>query len=495
MAGGMKSLAKDTAIYGLSSILGKMLNWLLTPLFAYTLATPGEYGIMSYIYAYTAMVVVILTFGMETGLFRFANKKDEYDPLTVYSTTLIGVGTVVALFFITITIFIRPVTDLIAESTTKYQIYPSYVFMMLLVLCMDSFSCIPFAFLRFKQRPIKFAALKMLYIILYIIFCLFFLVVCPYMHKHSPGLIAWFYDPGYQVGYIFVSNLLATFIQTCFLLTELTGFKYRFNKPLFKKMLHYSLPLLVLGIAGMMSQTIDKLIFPWRYAGEGDSFDQLGVYTACFKLGVIMIMFIQAFRYAYEPFIFSKQSGADNTKAYASAMKYFIIFGLFIFLGVCFYIDIIKFFFPPVYYEGLPVVPIILLGELFFGIFFNLSVWYKLTNKTKWGAVFSIIGCIIIVLFNIIFIPYWGYMACAWASFTGYLTIMLISYFMGQKIYPVEYDLRSFFLYFGLAMLLYAISVYVEIDNLVLRLVFRTFLLCIYIAVMLKKDIHLKEMP
>ena len=480
---GIKSLARDTAYYGISSILGKTLNWLLTPLFTYTLATTGEYGIITNLYAYVALVIVILTFGMETGLFRFANQKDKYNPTEVYSTILIAVGSVVLLFLALITIFLKPVTLLLDP-----RISTTYIYLMILVLCMDAFSCIPFAYLRYKNRPIKFAALKMLFIILYITLCCFFLLLCPILYKNYPGLIDWFYKPDSGVLYILVSNLIATFIQTCCLLPELTSFKYKFSWPLFRKIFNYSYPLLILGIAGVLSQTIDKIIFPIVYHNKADAMNQLGIYGAGFKIAVVMVMFTQAFRYAYEPFIFSKNRNSDNRQAYAEAMKYFIIFGLLIFLGVMFYMDILKYFIKPTYFEGIIVVPIVMMGELFFGIYFNLSLWYKLTDKTYWGAIFSTIGCVIIIALNIIFIPKFGYLACAWASFAGYFLIMLISYFVGQKKYPIKYDLKTIGLYFALALFLYAVSLLIHFEHTALRLGFNTILLIIYISVGLLKS-------
>ena len=256
-------------------------------------------------------------------------------------------------------------------------------------------------------------------------------------------------------------------------------------------MFKYSFPLLILGIAGILSQTIDKIIFPIVYSGEADAMDQLGIYGACFKVAVIMVMFTQAFRYAYEPFIFSKTHSSDNRQAYADAMKYFIIFGLLIFLGVMFYMDILKYFLAPEYWEGLFVIPIVMMGELFFGIYFNLSLWYKLTDKTYWGAIFSITGCVVIIALNIIFIPKFGYMACAWASFTGYLLIMLVSYFIGQKEYPIKYDLKTIGLYFGLAIALYAISLWVHFEQQAIRLGFNTVLLAVYVLILLKRDLSL----
>ncbi len=481
---GIKSLAKDTAIYGISSILGKTLNWLLTPLFTYTLATTGEYGIITNLYAYVALVIVILTFGMETGLFRFANQKDKYNPTEVYSTTLIAVGSVVLVFLVMITIFLKPVTLLLDPG-----IAATYIYLMVLVLCLDAFSCIPFAYLRYKNRAVRFASLKMLFIVLYIALCCFFLLVCPKLYESRPNLIDWFYKPDSGVLYILLSNLIATFIQTCCLLPELLGFKYTFRWGMFKKMFRYCFPLLILGIAGILNQTVDKIIFPMVYPDKAEALNQLGIYGACFKIAVVMVMFTQAFRYAFEPFIFSKTQSSDGRQAYAEAMKYFIIFGLLIFLGVMFYMDILKFFINPTYFGGLAVVPIVMMGELFFGIYFNLSLWYKLTDKTYWGAVFSVIGCVVIVALNILFIPIYGFLACAWASFAGYLIIMLISYFIGQKKYPIKYDLKTIGLYFGLALILYAVSVFVSIEHTGLRLGFNTLLLIIYVSIVLKRDL------
>ncbi len=483
---GMKSLAKDTAIYGGSSVLVRMINWLLTTLFTYTLVTE-DFGIMTNVYAFVALFMVVLTFGMETGFFRFANQKEKYNPIDVYSTALIAVGSVVCIFLAVFLYFLPEIKPVL----WKDEIPESYIRLVLIIMSLDAFSAIPFAYLRFKQRPVKFAALKILYIVLYTIFSLFFLVVCPWIYKNYPQWISWFYIPEFKLGYVFLSNLIATFFQTCCLLPELTGFKYRFDSRLLKKMLKYSFPLLILGIAGMSNQIVDKLVFPIIYPDQSQAFGELGIYSACFKIALIMMMYTQAFRYAFEPFIFAKTKSQDNKQAYADATKYFILLGLLTFLGVVLYLDIIKYFIAPGYWDGLPVVSIVLIGELFFGIYFNLSLWYKLTDKTYWGAILSIIGCVIIVCINIFFIPDYGYMACAWAPFIGYLFIMLLSYFMGQKVYPIPYDLKTIGLYFLLAGGLYAISMIVPIENTVLRLGFHTVLFGIYIFILIKRDLPL----
>ena len=273
------------------------------------------------------------------------------------------------------------------------------------------------------------------------------------------------------------------------------GFQSRPNWTLQKEILKYSFPILILGIAGIFNQTADKILFPLLFDDKVEAMRQLGIYGACFKVAVVMVMFIQAFRYAYEPFIFAKNKSEGNTRAYSEAMKYFIIFSLFIFLGVMFYIDIIKYFVGSRYYEGLQVVPIVMLGEFFFGIYFNLSFWYKLIDQTQWGAYFSIIGCAATVAIIVCFAPTYGYMACAWASFGCNLLMMLLSYFIGQKKYPIAYDLKSAGIYFSLAAFLYIIGMYAPVESEWLRLLYRTALLCLYLYITVRRDLPLRELP
>ncbi|MFR9165496.1 MAG: lipopolysaccharide biosynthesis protein [Dysgonomonas sp.] len=487
MAGGMKSLAKDTAVYGMSSIVGKFLNWCLVPIYTRVLTT-GEYGVVTNIYAYIALVAVLLTYGMETGFFRFIHKEGE-NPLKVYSTTLISIATSSLLFIALCFIFINPISN-----TLGYSDHRDYIGIMAIVIAIDAFTTIPFAYLRYKKMPVRFATLKLVNIILTIFFNIFFLIICPAIYKSSPEIINWFYDPNYREGYIFVANLLGSLILLILLIPYITGFKYTFDNSLLKQMLKYSFPLLILGIAGILNQNIDKIIYPFLFEDKQQALESLGVYGACARIAVVMMMFTQAFRFAYEPFVFAKQKD-NNTKPYGEAMKYFIIFSLVIFLGVMFYIDILKYFVGSAFFEGINVVPIIMLGYIFFGIYFNLSFWYKLTDKTYFGAVFSTIGCVLTIAINIIFVPVYGYMASAWASLICNLIMMLFSYYFGQKNYPIHYDLKRIGLYFLLAAILYCIAYFVQIDNMVLRLLFRTILFGIFLAVVVKKDLPLSEIP
>ncbi len=486
----MKRLAKDTVIYGLSSILGKFLNWCLVPIYTYKLATTGDYGVVNYLYGWTAFFQILLTYGMETGFFRYANKS-EHNVKTVYSTTLSSVGTTTLLFVILGLIFSPNLSGML----TNYGVQTEFVSMLIVIVAMDAFSAIPFAYLRYLNRPIMFASIKFLFIFLNIATNLFFLIACPYLEKTHPGWIDWFYRPNYGLGYIFVSNLISTFVMMLALIPQMIGFKYRFDGKLLKEMLKYSFPLLILGLAGILSQTIDKMLFPVLFPDKETAMDQLGIYGANTKIAVVMMMFTQAFRFAYEPLVFAKSKGSDNKIMYANAMKYFIIFTLLIFLAIMFYLDLIKFIIKPTYFAGLPVVPIVMLGQLFFGVYFNLSIWYKLTDKTKWGAYFSVIVCALTVILNVALVPYYGYMGCAWASLLSNLFVTILSYYMGQKEYPVTYDLKSIFSYTALAVVLYAVYSIVDLHSIALNLSFRSLLMVIFVVYMVKKDLPLKEIP
>ena len=488
--GGMKRLAKDTAVYGLSSIIGRMLNWLLVPMYSRVLAGTGEFGVMTNLYGWTALLLVFLTYGMETGFFRYINKKDVHNPMQVYSTTLISIGFTSLLFVVLGLMFLIPVSNGLG-----YNEHPEYVGMLIVIVAMDAFSAIPFAYLRYENRPIKFATVKLLIIFLNIGLNIFLLVLCPWLHTHYPQSISWFYIPDYGVGYVFVANLIGSALCLLLLAKELSGFKYTFDGALLKQMLRYSLPILILGLAGVFNQTADKILFPFLFSDKVYASEQLGIYGACFKIAVIMVMFTQAFRFAYEPFIFARNKNEDNTRSYAEAMKYFIIFSLVIFLGVMFYMDILKYFVAPAYYPGLKVVPIVMLGELFFGIYFNLSLWYKLSDKTQWGAYFSTIGCVATVSIIVFFAPKYGFMACAWASFACNLLMMVMSYVVGQKKFPIKYDMKSAFIYFVVAGILYAFAMLPTIESEVLRLLYRTVWLLIFLGFIVRRDLPLRELP
>ena len=416
----LKGLAKDTAIYGISSIVGKFLNFLLVPFFTRVLENTADYGIVTNLYAWTALLLVILTYGTETGFFRFANK-EGYDARSVYKTTFFTVFTTSVIFAVLCVVFQQPIANGLG-----YADHSNFIAMMAITVAMDAFASIPFAYLRYQKRPIIFAGLKMLYVILNIAFSILFMVI---LKKHD-------------VTYVFVSNILATTIQTLILIpfTLPKGGTYQWAA--LKDILIYSFPLLVLGVTGIMNQTLDRILFTFLYPGA-DAQAQLGIYGACFKVAMVMMMFTQAFRYAYEPFVFAKHKDRNSVEAYADAMKYYIIFSLMILLGVIFYLDIFKYIIPSSYWSGLKIVPIVLWTYVFQGIYFNLSFWYKLTDQTKWGAYLSLIGLVITLVLQLVWVPKIGYWASCGSSLVCYFVIMLISYFVGKRHLSIPYDLRS----------------------------------------------------
>lgn len=490
---GMKSLAKDTAIYGLSSIVGRFLNWCLFPLYI-AVFTPVEYGQVNRIYAYVALFMVLLTYGMESGFFRFMNKKDE-NASKVYSTSLIALAATSSLFILLCFSFITPISELI-----KY-VHKGHIMMMAMTVAIDAFMSIPFAYLRYQKRPMRFMTIKMVFVCSNILFNLFFLLLCPWLYKNYPDIeLIKFYHPDFGIGYVFLANLLSSLVVLLLLIPNtMKGLRLSFDNALLNRMLKYSFPLLILGIAGVVSQAVAGLVYPFLFGGDIEEADrQLGIYNASLKITVIITMFIQAFRYAYEPFFFSKDKEKGSTKAYADAMKFFVIFSLFIFLGVMFYVDIIEFIMNKLgkdFVVGLNILPYAMMGEIFFGIYFNLSVWYKLTDNTKYGAYFSVFGCILQVAMNIILVPIYGYIASAWATFVCNLIIMAISYFIGQKYLPIKYDVKRIFMYFTLAIIFYMAAMYPQIDSTALRLAYRTVLLAVYAIIIIKIDLPLSEIP
>ena len=488
----LKSLFRDTALYGMSSIVGRFLNYLLVPLYTAKLAaSSGGYGVITNVYAYTALLLVLLTFGMETTFFRFVNKEGA-DVRRTYSTVLIMVGTVCVVFVAAVLAFLGPVA-----SFAGYPDHPDYVGIMCACVALDAFQCIPFAWLRYKHKPLKFVTLKLLFVVLNIALNLVYFLLLPalYANPSTHAAAAAVYDPAVGVGYVFRINLFCTGLITFFFWKELTGFRYVFDRALCRHMLSYSWPILLLGIAGILNQTADKILYPHVMPGaEGKV--QLGIYGAASKIAMIMAMITQAFRYAYEPFVFGSASERGSRETYARAMKYFVIFTLLAFLTVMAYIDVFKYIIAPDYWEGLRVVPVVMAAEIMMGIYFNLSFWYKLVDKTIYGAVFSGIGCVVLIAVNIVFIPRYGYMACAWAGFAGYGVSMLLSYIVGQRKYPISYPLRSIGVYVALAALFTAVMMLLPHTMPKLaRIAVNTVLLAAFVGHIVYHDFPLSGLP
>lgn len=447
MAQGIKSLAKDTAVYGISSMFGRFLNWCLVPLYTHVFDA-SEYGVVTLVYSVVALLMVILTYGMETGFFRFANHERWKDPLQVYSTAMIALIVSSAVFISAVFIGLGT-----WSRWMDCAAHPAFIWMMGITVAVDAFTSMPFAYLRYQRKAVRFASLKLVGIGLNILFNIFFILILPGIA--GSAAFSWIWDPAFGIGYIFLSNLLSTLITLLLLIPEL-NIRWSFSGKLLREMLVYSFPLLILGLAGIMNQTIDKILYPLLVADRADAMEGLGIYGANYKIAIIMVMFIQAFRFAYEPFIFSKykEGKQKSDKAYSDAMKWFVISAMFIFLGVMMLLDIVRWFISPAYFSGLKVVPIVMLAELFFGIFFNLSVWYKISDHTYWGTWFSIIGLSVTIALNVWFVPVFGYMGCAWAAFGCYAVMMFSSWIVGRWKHPICYDLRSvaFYIILGVAL-------------------------------------------
>jgi len=480
----IKQLAGQTAIYGLGTIVPRLLNYLLLTPFYTNIFQRGEYGVITELYAYAAFLFVLLTYGMETAYFRFAEK--EKNPATVYSTSLTSLLTTSSFFLVLVLLFTQPLANLINYSANK-----EYIIYFAFIVGLDAFTAIPFARLRKENKAFRFAMIKIINVSVNIGFNLFFLILCPRLIAQNPdSAISLVYSEDIGVGYAFISNLIASSITLLLLFPEIFRIKLIFDRALLKRMLLYALPLLVVGLAGMVNEVADKILLKYLVVapdGTADpanyAMEQVGIYGANFKLAILIMLFIQMFRYAAEPFFFAQAKGENPKQVYADVMKYFVVFCLLIFLGVTLYIDIFKYFIGSDFRSGLHVVPVILLANVFLGIFYNLSVWYKLTDLTKYGALMALMGASITVILNVILIPKFGYEGSAWAHFSCYFSMMVVSFFLGRKFYLVKYDLRTILGYIGLAVILFLIGNNTGIEHFALRLVVNSGLILVFVAV------------
>jgi len=479
----IRRLAGQTLIYGLSSIVGRFLNWLLVPVYT-NIFMPAEYGVVTEIYAYVTFLMVVMTYGMETGFFRFAGS--EKDINRVYSTSVFSLFTSSTLFIILLWIFSQPVAN-----TLKYSGHPEYIIWLALIVALDAFTSIPFAKLRHQNRPVRFMALKFINIFTNIGANLFFLLLCPWLIKtHHLSFIEAIYSENIGVGYIFISNLIASLVTLIFLIPDilrnsaLRSVDFR----LLRQMLSYSLPLLIVGFAGMINETLDRILLKYLSPASVNAMEQVGIYGANYKLAILMTMFVQAFRYAAEPFFFSHAKEQNSKQIYADVLKYFVICCLLIFLGVMLYLDIVKYFIGKNYHEGLKIVPVLLFANLFLGIIYNLSFWYKLNNMTRYGAYITIFGAAVTLIANFILIPLLGYVGSAWATFICYFLMMIVSWYYGNKFYPVRYDMRSIGIYLAVSLGLYAVSMLARTSMIVVNLLINTALMFVFVAFVLKRE-------
>ncbi|MBR1775021.1 MAG: oligosaccharide flippase family protein [Bacteroidales bacterium] len=489
----IKKLAGQTAVYGVPTIVGRFLNYFLVPLYTYNIAA-SEYGMVSELYAYVAFLMIILTYGMETAFFRYSQ---EYDKNKVFNTAMLSLLCSTAMFLLVTFICLKPITNAL-----EYQGHPSYIVLFLLILAVDALKAIPYALLRRENKPKRFALIKTMDIFSNILFNLFFIALCPYLYKNTDiAVIKSFFNPNDLVFYIFLSNLLACVIAMVMLIPEYRKFRWNFNFSLLKKMLTYGFPVMIGGLAGMVNETFDRIALKHLVRTPQDITDtsqiaswkmaQIGIYGACYKLSIVISLFIQAFKFAAEPFFFSKMKKADAKQSYSSVMTAFVMFLSLIFLVVMGYIDLFQYFMGSEYRIGLEVVPILLMANIFLGIYYNLSIWYKVTDKTKWGAIIAIIGAVITLAGNYVLVPLMYYMGAAITTLICYVSIAVICYFVGQRHYPVAYNVKKCLFYIFFALALYFVTLLARNAELgtVFNLIISTILILIYLAVAFKLDI------
>jgi O-antigen/teichoic acid export membrane protein len=450
---GIKKLAGQTLWYGASSIAARFLNYLLTPYLTYALSGPA-YGEMSLVYALIPFLNIIFTYGLETAYFRYSrNKEQEAD---VYNTSMVSLVTSTVVLTAVLLLFRNQLATLIGvEQHPEYLTWSAYI------IALDALTALAFAKLRYEGRPRKFALVRIAGIIINIAFTFFFLSICPKIQKEDPNsFIGSFYNPNIGVGYVIIANLIQSFFTLLLLSKEFFSFKWKFNTKLWKEIILYSSPLILAGFAGMINETFDRIMLKWWTSAPTETAAKIevGTYSACYKLSILITLAIQAFRMAAEPFFFSVANGQQPQRIYARVMKFFVITICFMFLAVALFLDVWKYFIQnKTFWDGLKVVPILLLANMFLGIYYNLSVWYKLSNKTSAGAWITIIGALITLIINYLFIPKFGYMACAWATFFCYGSMMAVSFVWGQKEYRIPYATKKLITYIVIVVLLYGL--------------------------------------
>jgi O-antigen/teichoic acid export membrane protein len=481
----LKKLAGQTAIYGLPSIVGRLLNWFLVPMYlGIAEFTTNQYGIVTEMYSYVAFLVVFLTYGMETAFFRFSSQ-DEEDKKKVYSTIIISLFITSGIFIGSAFLFEQPIANWL-----QYPNNTEFVTWFALIVGLDAISSIPMAKLRADKNPLKFGGVNLANIAVNIGLNLFFLAYClpKFRAEETNWLIETFYNPEIGVGYVFISNLIASGVKFVLLLPDMLKARYGFEISLLKKMFVYSLPLLVFGLAGIVNETIDRIMLKrilFDVIGETKTMSEIGIYGACYKLSIIITLFIQAFRYAAEPFFFAHEKEKNAKDTYAVIMNYFVIVCALIFLGVMLFMDVfIKIFIPnEAFWAGLPVVPILLFANIFLGIYYNQSIWYKLSGKTKYGAYIGIFGAVLTIAINYIWIIEYSYMASAWATLVCYASMTILSFILGQKHYPINYNFGKIGLYLSLALGLYFLTTVLALPAGVLKYVIHSLIIVAFLGV------------
>ncbi len=454
MSNPLKKLAGQTAIYGLGTILPRFLNYLLTPLLTYGFAA-ASYGINGELYAYISFLNVVFTYGMETAFFNFYSKSESKED--VYNTALFSLVTSSVVMGGLLLLFSSSIAESLSTPNSTYL--PQFITWSVLIIATDAIMAIPFARLRSENKAVWFSVLRLGNVVINVGLNIFYFKVCKTAYENNEtGFFADMYDPQIGIGYSFFANLIANVITLLLLAKQFAAFRIQFNSDLLKQMLKYALPLLVLGLAGMVNETLDRIILKKLMVDKDAAQVAQGIYSACYKIAILMTIFIQAFRFAAEPFFFNQAADKNSKKVYALVMKYFVIFCSFLFLGTMMNLEWIKYFIGEEYRAGLGVVPILLLANLCLGVVYNLSIWYKLSNNTRYGAIIAVIGAAVTIVINVLFVPLFSYMACAWATLAAYATMMIVSYYLGQKFFPIKYNLRAMFVFLIVAVGFYIIS-------------------------------------
>ncbi len=495
----VKKLAGETAIYGVSSILSRLLNYVVLTPYLTRVFLPEEYGIVSDMYAYAALLMVLFTYRMETAFFRFASREDGIS--STFSTSSISLIFTTILFVGSLLFFAQPVANFL-----EYPDQKDYVIWFTFIIGFDALAAIPFAKLRLENRPIRFAVVKTLNIIVNIFFIFFFLEICPYLIEKGWNRLEVIYNSENRIAYVFIANFLGSLSVMLILLPEYFKIKLTFDKVLWKKMITYSLPLVIVGIAAVINQLINiPLLKEFLPYDLDTNLAKIGVFTACFKIAILMSLFIQAFNYAAEPFFFRHAQRDDSRLVYAQVGQAFAMVGSLVFLGIMSYIDIIQYFIGEDFREGLHVVPILLLAFLFLGLYYNFSIWFKLTDRTRIGAYISVVGAVITIVLNIILIPIIEYEGSAWAALACYTFMAFTSYFIGKRYYPIPYPIGKMLFYIGLAVGAYFAGESLKNmlnDNFWLIIFVNTIILIIYLAIIyflekrtIQKILFNKEKP
>jgi len=466
-------------IYGLGSILPRVLNYLILTIFYTYVFGIKPYGILSELYAYLVIVLVVIEFGMESGFFRFAKDKEAVRKVFSHAT---GFVTILAFLWMAGVYFcIDPISTSIHYNDNK-----EYIIWMAWIVAIDSITLVPFAKIRQEEKALRFTLLKLFNVLINIALVITFLVIFPWINKQSITLPGWLYDPNLGVGYVFLANLMTSALMFFLLIPELRNFQWKFDRNFMGKLLKYSAPLVIVGLAGAINDSGDKIFVKLITGDQG----QVGIYAANYKMAVLMMLFIQMFRYAFEPFLFKVSKDKNAEETYALVMKYFVITGLCLFLITALNIDIFKVLLlrRKIYWEGLAVVPIVLVGNFFLGVYYNLSVWYKVKDLTRYAAIMASIGALVTIILNWTLVPVIGYMGAAWATLACYMSMMVISYFWGRKVYPVPYQTGIMIAWTALALVLYGISALVKPENFALRVVWDGLLMLVFIVIVGLKE-------